>query len=231
MTPKTDPGDLYLYEEVMLLALRDKEGTIAASYLEHAVAGAVLSELLLDHSIAVDPKNRRLVNLINAEDSGDPVIDACLEKMRSAKRRASLQTWVSRLAGIKDLKHKVAHQLCARGIIRADEDKILFVFPRKVYPEINPEPEKAIIERLKTAIFTDVEDMDARTIVLISLANGAELLGENLGYKEVRQARKRIDQIIKGEVSGNATREVIEACEAASMVATLIPLFIAGTAS
>jgi len=227
----TDPNALYLYEEVMLLALRDEEGTVVASFLEHAVGGAVLAELLLDQRISVDRKSGRLVNLLNAEDTGDPVIDACLEKMRAAKRRASLQTWVTRFAGIKDLKHKVALQLCERGIIKADQDKVLFVFPRKIYPEINPEPEEAIIERLKAAIFSDLEDVDARTIVLISLANGAELLGENLGHKEVRQAKKRIEQIIKGEVSGNATRDVIEACEAATMVATLIPLFVAGTAS
>jgi hypothetical protein len=30
---------LFLYEEVMLLALRDEQGTIATGFAEHAVAG------------------------------------------------------------------------------------------------------------------------------------------------------------------------------------------------
>ena len=39
---------LFLYEEIMLLALRDEEGTIANGYCEFMVAGAILAELLLD---------------------------------------------------------------------------------------------------------------------------------------------------------------------------------------
>ena len=38
---------LFLYEEIMLLALRNQKGTVATSFSEHAVAGAVLAELNL----------------------------------------------------------------------------------------------------------------------------------------------------------------------------------------
>ena len=146
---------LFLYEEVMLLALRDEQGTIATGFVEHVVAGAILADLLLESRISIDDTKKQLVNLQNDKTSGDPVIDECLEKMAAVKRRASLSTWVQRLAGIKKLKHKVAQQLCERGILRADEDKILFLFNRRIYPEINPMPEKKIIERMREAIITN----------------------------------------------------------------------------
>jgi Golgi phosphoprotein 3 len=66
---------LHLYEEIMLLALRDEQGTIATGFAEQAVAGAILAELLLDGRVSVDETKKQLVNLINIQACGDPVID------------------------------------------------------------------------------------------------------------------------------------------------------------
>jgi golgi phosphoprotein 3 len=225
------PKSLFLYEEIMLLALRNEKGTLVTGFVEYAVAGAVLAEWLLDGRITIEDARRHLVDVRNARPLGDPVLDECLERMLSAGRRGSLQTWVSRLAGIKDLRHKVARQLCERRILRAEEDKVLLLFTRRVYPEINPVPEKQIVERLRRAIFTDVDPVDPRTVVLVSLAHGAGLLNEAFGGRNVRGRRKRIDQMVKGELAGRATREVIVACQTAVMVATMVPALVASTSS
>jgi len=220
---------LFLYEEIMLLALRDEEGTIATGYSEYVVAGAILAELLLDRRISVEDTRKQLVDMQSTNPTGDPIIDECLERIAAGKRRASLQTWVSRLTGIKNLRHKVARQLCDRGILRADEDKVLFIFTRQVYPEINPLPEKKIVDRLRTAIFTDCDELDPRTVVLISLAQGADLLNQTFGRKEVRSRRKRIKKIVNGELTGKATKQVIAACQTAVMVAVIMPAIMATT--
>jgi len=220
---------LFLYEEVMLLALRDEQGTIATGFVEQLVAGAILADLLLESQISIDDTKKQLVNLENDKTTGDPVIDECLEKMAAVKRRASLSTWVYRLAGIKKLKHKVAQQLCERGILRADEDKILFLFNRRIYPEINPTPEKKIIERMREAIFTDQNQLDARTVVLVSLANGSDLLRQTFGRKELKPRKKRIEKITNGDLTGKATGEVIAACQTALIVAAIMPAMISST--
>jgi Golgi phosphoprotein 3 len=225
----TDPKSLFLYEEIMLLALRNEKGTVATGYVEYAVAGAVLAESLLDGRISVDDTRKHMVTVHNAEPTGDPIIDECLQRVATASRLASLKTWVGRLAKIKKLRHKVARQLCDRGILRADEDKVLLVFSRKVYPEINPVPEKRILDRLQKAIFTESGQLDPRTVVLISLANGSRLIAENFGRKEIRSRKERIEQIVNGELTGKATKEVIAACEAAVMVSIMMPAIIAST--
>lgn len=219
----TNEKPLHLYEEIMLLALRDEKGTMAASFPEQVVAGAVLAELLLDNRIAVEGTRRQMVDIIDHGPVGDPVIDECLGKMAAAKRRASLKAWVQRLAQVKQLRHKVARQLCERGILRADEDKVLLLFTRRVYPEVNPKPEREILRRLRKAIFTDQRRLDPRTVVLVSLASGADLLRQAFGRKELRPRKKRIEQITNGDVTGKATKEVIAACQAAVMVAVIIP--------
>jgi hypothetical protein len=129
--------------------------------------------------------------------------------------------WVSRFARVKKLKHKVAKQLCRKGILRSDEDKLFLVFSRKVYPEINPEPERQILDRLRDAIFTETEQVEPRTAVLLSLARTTGVLKANFDKKKLKTRKDRIERIINGEVTGKATKEAIDAMKAAAMVAIM----------
>jgi len=229
----TTQNGLFLHEEIMLLALRDEEGTIASGTMyPYAIGAAVLAELLLNERVAVEPSGKRkLVNLLSSMPLGDPLIDECLGKISRAKRRAVLQTWVSRFAGVKDLKHRVAQRLCHRGILRASEDKILLIFTRKVYPEINPEPERELIERLRQGIFTDVADIASRTVILVSLANSTGLLNVVFDKKKLKGRKARIKQIANGEITGKAATEAIQAMQAAVMAACIVPVMVATTVS
>ena len=147
---------LFLHEELMLLALRDEEGTIEpGAMLTHAIAGAALAELMLHERINVEESRwtkSKLANPVSLEPIGEPLLDECLALIGKAGRRAAIQSWVSRIAAMKDLCKCVAWQLCARGILRADKEKVLFIFNREVYPELDPEPERELRERLHEAI-------------------------------------------------------------------------------
>jgi hypothetical protein len=199
---------------------------------QYAIGAALLAELLLSKRIEVEQSGKKkLVNLISPSPLSEPLIDECLEKVGSAKRRAVLQTWVSRFAGVKNLKHRVAQQLCRRGILRAEEDKVLLIFTRKIYPEVNPEPEAELIERLRHAIFTDAEDIDPRTVVLLSLANSTGLLKVVFDKKKLKGRKARIKQIVNGEITGKAATEAIQAMQAAVMVAVIMPAMMTTTMS
>jgi hypothetical protein len=224
---------LFLYEEILLLALRDKEGTIVGgTHYSHALGGALLAELLLQKRIKIDESRRKkLVALASSKRVGEPLLDECLEKVKTAKRRASVQTWVGRFAGLKHLMHRVALGLCERGILKADEDTVLLIFKRKTYPEVDPEPERELIERLRQAIFTYTRELDPRTVVLVALAHSAGILKVLFDKKKLKGRRKRLEQIAKGDVVGEATREAIQAMQAAVVVAAVVPAVVAATAS
>jgi Golgi phosphoprotein 3 len=168
---------LFLPEEIMLLALRDKEGTVEpGTHYQYAIAGAVLAELLLRGRINVEQKKKKIfVRVVDSTPVGEPLIDDCLAKIIGAKKPAQLQTWVQKLAGVKNLKNRVAGQLSRRAILRADEDKVLGIFTRRVYPEVDPGPERQLIAGLRNAIFNEDREVDPRTVILLSLANSAEL--------------------------------------------------------
>ncbi len=224
---------LMLHEEIMLIALRDKEGTVASgTMVSYAIAGAILSELLFRKHIMIDEsKKKKPVHSIDSTPLGDPLIDECLDMIVHTKRPKSLQTWISRFANVKKLKHRVAEGLCKKGILRADEDKVLMIFTRKIYPEMNPEPERKLIERLHQAIFSEMKDIDPRTVVLISLAKSTGLLKVIFDKKKLKEQKKRIKQIANGEIIGKATQDAIQAVQSAVMVACIMPAIMATAAT
>lgn len=223
---------LHLHEEILLLALRDEKGTVIQGPMyQHAMAGAILAELLLAKRIEVEEGRKKLVNVLSDKPMGEPVIDESLEKMATARRRATLQTWVSRLTSIKRFKHRVAEGLCRRKILKADEGTVLLIFRRKLYPEVNPQPERKLIERMRKAIFTATRDVDPRTVVLISLAKSADLLKIPFDKKKLRQRKERIARLTSGEIMGKATREAVQATQAAVTVACIMPAITAAAVS
>lgn len=222
---------LHLHEEIALLMLDNEKGTLVANQPECLISGGLLAELLLDRHISVVDARRKLIETDSAHRASDPIADECLQMVRLAKKPASLKDWVSRISRVKRLRHKVAQQLCNRGILRAVDDTVLFVFPRRRYPQIDPAPENEILERLRDAIFRDENLLQPHTVVLVSLAYGAGLLDKLFGRKEIRARRKRIEQIVDGEMTGTATREVIEACQAAAMMAAIMPAVVTTTST
>ncbi len=224
---------LTLAEELMLLALKDDKGTVAPGTMyPFAIGGAVISELLLADRIVVDDsKKRGLVDVVSDAPLGDEFLDECLARIRQAKRRGSLSTWVSRLANLKQLKHRVARSLCRKGILREDEDKVLLIFRRRIYPEVAPEPERELIGRLRQAIFTETADVDARTAVLVALADKAGMLKVVFDRKELKQRKERLASIASGDLTVAATAEAIQALQAAIVVACIIPTIVVTTTS
>ncbi len=221
----TSNNKLHLYEEVLLLALRDKQGSVHFGiHYQFALAGALVAELMLTNKIAVEANGRRkFVVLVNGDPTGDEILDECLEKLKAAKRRQQVQVWVRRFSQIPRLKHRAASSLVKRRILKLEEDQVLFLFRRKLYPEIDPRPEKRILDRMRDAIFTDKRDIDPHTLVLIAICDSTGLLKANLDKKRLRERKRRIKQIVEGVLVGKATKEAVEAMQAAVMVATIIP--------
>ena len=226
-------GPLHLYQEVMLLSLRGEKGTIESGTMyQYAIGGAVLAELILEGKIGIqERRKKKFAVTADSSRTGDDLLDECLQKVRDAKRPAQLQTWVSKFAGVKKLKHRVAQSLVRKRILEMEESLILGLFTRKVYPEINSKPEAELRERLRQAIFTDVTDIDPRTVVLMSLAKAGNLLQVAFNKKELKARKQRIEDVINGDVAGSATKEAIEAMQAAIFVATMIPVIVSTTAT
>jgi len=215
---------LTLPEELMLLSLRDREGTDEpGAHYHFAIGGAIVAELMMSQRIGLRGREKKkLVTVKSSKSTGDSLIDGCLDKIKSAKKPAYIRQWIGQFANMSKLKHRVAQGLCDRGILRMDQDKVFLLFTRNIYPEVDPKPERAIIDRLDRAIFGPRRDVDPRTVVLISLAHRTGILNAVFDKKKLKGKEKRIQDIIKGELTGKLAKELIEAMNAAIVVTTVI---------
>jgi len=232
-----DANSLHIYEEIGLLALRDRKGTFATERVEFLVAGAVLAELLLERVIAVGDGDgdgdggaeRRVSVSVGAEEAAeagpeDPILALGFAEIAGAAAGHSLKEWVERLAWIEDLRSRVAVRLRERGILRMDEKSVLLIFSRKVYPEVDHAAEQGVLDRVRAAVFAEDPEapVDARTAVLITLARAGGLLTGPFGREAVEAAEARIASITAGLRVGRATRDAIAAHESAVAAALMI---------
>ncbi len=223
---------LHIYEEILLLALRDKEGTMLFGInYPQALAGALLAELLLLKKIEIESSGKRkFVKLVSQKSTGNNLLDECIEKIASSKRRARPQSWVMRFANINRLKHKAAKSLCRKRILKMEEDKVLLIFTRKIYPELNHKPEKRLLSKIQDAIFGNSNEIDPETVILISICNSTGILRQIIEKARLKERKNRIKDITSGNLIGQATKDAIEAMQAAIMVATIIPTITVVTA-
>lgn len=225
-----DPN-LPLHEELMLLTLKDREGTIMGGTMySHAMGGAILAELLLRERVRLEAhKKKQRVVIRDAGETGDPLLDEWLEEIAQREKPRTAQEWVQRMSETRKLKHRVATALCRKGILRTAEDKILGLFSRTVYPELDPGPEREIDGRIERAILHESEEVSPRTAVLIALAHKAGMLKGAMDKARLKKHKDRIEQISEGQAASEATEGAIEAMQAAMVAAALVPVMVATT--
>lgn len=95
----------------------------------------------------------------------------------------------------------------------------MVLFSRTVYPELDPVPERRVIERIREAVLGD-GPVDGRTAALVSLAHAAGLLRPVFDRKTLRAKKARLAHLAEGDVAAEAAREAIQAVQAAVLAAT-----------
>ncbi len=183
------------------------------------LAGAVLAELFLERRLAlVDEGTRRTRGLVGVVDEarfGDPVLDAALTRLARARRRGNARRVVGSIGRIPKLRHLVATQLCRRGILRGTEEQVVFFFHRRVYPTVDPAPERALVARVRSALDDASAVVDDRTAILIGLAEATGALRAIYDRKQVRALKPRLEVLRTTEADNPAAREGVEAARAA----------------
>lgn len=237
---------LHLYEQILLLELDEEKGTTGQdTWAKTEMGGAILAELAMAGVITISDDKKMLVHPATGAPSataaataattaalhGDPILSEALARITSARRAAKASAWVQKFAGIKDLKNTAARQLVAKGVLHEEQGKVLGIFKRTIFPEANPGPEQELRRRLEEAIFTETSEVEAATIVIIALGHATGLLKKIFPQKRLKARSRRIEALVRGNVAGHATREAVEAIQAAIMVSTIIPAVMVSTAA
>lgn len=216
---------LTIPESVLLLALNDETGERKGTYLNYALAGAALTELVLKGRLAQLDEPAKSLAIVSTRPVGDAYIDACLDAVIARGSDLKARTYIEHLGVKPSLPHKVYERLIERGIVSESKSKILFVTVKK-YPEANPAPEDALKARLEK-IISGTGPVDVRDAAIIALALHAGLLPHNFDAGLLKTHKARIKAISEGGLlPPNATKAVIDGMQAALVIATLIPVIV-----
>ncbi len=195
---------LNLAQDVVLLLLDDETGKmedIHANVMEMLMAGAVLMDLGLLGRIDWDLER---LFVIDQSPTGDAMLDSTLEQITSEPESLSPKAWVQRIAeqGM-ELRAAAIDSLVERGIIRIEDTKFLWVFGVRRYPVIDDREEREAKLRLMDVLLSNTIPTP-HDVALICLADAASVFEIILSERELRQASKRIEQVRKLDLVGQA---------------------------
>lgn len=181
-----DDARLTLPEQILLLALTDRDGSLLdETRFEIALGGALLAELLFNGFAELESGSAGvLVSPVRRKRTGDPALDQALIELHTATRRADPQRWIERFSEDRELHLEVARQLCRKDAVDEHQGRVRLVFRRTVYVDVDPDARQRLMDRVRTAVL-DREPGDLRTATLAALAGAGVLLEAVLGEEEM----------------------------------------------
>jgi len=203
---------LTLADELALLA-HDDDGArrLGRPALDYGLAGAVLVELAIAGRI--DVVDRRVAALSTAR-IGHDVLDEALTRIADDRLRKP-EEWVERLA--KGLVDRVLDGLAEDEVLRREQDRVLWVFPRTRFPSpggVEPPLETEVRRRLVAAVATDAP-VDPRTAALCGLIKAVRFDREVFAGRPRDRVKARLEAVTGGEWAADAIRGAIDRLQAA----------------
>ena len=198
-------------EEIVLLQLDDRHGSfvdLPQSARDVVIAGAALMELALANRIDTDLE--RLI-VVDASPTGDDILDDVLARLAASTDELTSAGAIA-LATLDSRKfqERALQRLVAKGVLRQAEGRWLWVFHGRRYPVIDDREQREVKTRLRQVLLTD-ELPDPRDVVLICLIEACGLLGLVLLPDEIDRTQKRVEQLARLDLIGQAvTRAVAE---------------------
>ncbi|MFZ9932008.1 MAG: GOLPH3/VPS74 family protein [Chthoniobacterales bacterium] len=202
-------------EEIVLLALDDRTGAplpLPVTALAYGLGGAVLADLAVAGKIDTDEK--KLI-VLDTAPTGDALLDPWLALIAAETTPHPVAHWLSVLADRQqEIEQPALDRLIARGILRREDKKILWVIGLRRYPTVDGHERAEVRTRLGELILGD-DIPDPRDAILISLLSGCRLTDKIFSGPEYTARGKRLETLAKTDLVGRevaaATTEAIDA--------------------
>ena len=225
---------MILAEDVLLLLLNDVSGkaVVDRTRLDLALAGAVLLDLATTGRVDVTGRGEqvkagRLV-VRDGRPTGDEVLDRALAQITAAGPKKP-ESVLPTLA--KGLRAGLLSRLTGQGILRAQEGRVLGIFPTHTWPAIDSGHERELRAGLQDVLVAGRAPAP-REAALVALLHSINQVPRVLGDVGVpaRELRRRAKEVSAGGFADAAVRKAVEAVTAA-MTAVIVSAAVAGSAS
>ena len=226
---------MLIAEDLLLLLTDDDTGKLAASstLVDIAIGGALLIELALIERVDVAgpdervPRGRLVVR--DSGRTGDEALNEALTMITSREGKKP-QTVVTALG--KGTRGRLYKRLADGGVLRAEDGRVLGLFPTHHWPTKDASHEAAVRAALDTALLDGVAT-DARTGALIALLSALNVVHEVVDPKAIglskRELKTSASRIAEGDWAAAAVRSAIASMMAAIIAASASAVVVAGS--
>ena len=226
---------MLLAEDLLLLLTDDETGKLSASGAEVDVAlgGAVLVELTLAGRVDVAGPHERVregrLMVRNPTPTGDGLLDEALALV-AQKEGKKPQSVVTRLG--KRTRVRLYERLVEGGVLRAENERVLGLFPRHRWPSTDAAHESSVREGLATALRVGATT-EARTGALISLLLALNVVHKTVDPASVGLTKQEVNanakRIAEGDWAAKAVRWAIDSMNAAVIAAVSSAVVLGGS--
>jgi hypothetical protein len=200
---------LTMLEEVVLLAVDEATGRLRSTRefgTAYALVGAVFFDLALARRIDTDTED---IHIIDNNPTGDPTLDRVLSAMSERRDVKTVRDWIESIFMERyDLEGEALGSLIARGILRHEKSKLLWIIDVERFPMVNERQQQHVKLRLADAILSDGIP-DTRDIMLVSIAEPCGLLGYVLSESQILARQERIRMLCNLETISRKAADAI----------------------
>ena len=217
---------MLIAEDLLLLVTDDVSGrlSVPAAQVDAGLGGAVLVELTVKNKVDLSGEDEqgKLGRIIVRDPSpaGDAVLDAALGIV-IAHQGKKASTVIRPLS--KNLRQTLYRRLADSGVVRAEQGRILGVFPAHTWPAQDASHE-AEVRRQVTQALVQQTAPDTRTAALIALLHALKCEHKIVDPRQFglskRELAARAGEIAEGNWASEAVRTAIEEMAAAVVAAT-----------
>lgn len=216
---------MLIAEDLLLLLTDDATGKslVDGTRLDLVLAGAVLLELTALERVDVSGPGEavrpgRMV-VRDPAPTGDLVLDEGLRRVGAAGPRKPEQLLATLKKGLPD---ELRSRLVTRGILRAEEGRVLGIFPTRRWPAVDSAHEHGVRLALHDVLVVG-RTPTLREASLISLLQAADAVPKVVTPSPLpaRELRRRAKAVGAGNLAGTAVKKAIDAVEAGTMAAVM----------
>lgn len=218
-------------EDLLLLLYDDESGKpiTGAPGLDYALAGALLIELTLLRKLDVagegETVKRGRLKVLDASPTGDAILDERLAYVADKPGKRP-KDQIGRLS--KKLRDQLLARLGERGVLTADEDKVLGIFPVARWPAADARHEAEVRSALESVLKVGTTP-DQRTGALIALLSALNVVPKVVtDAVDKRALKQRAKEIAESDWAADAVKKAVSEMQAAVTTAIVVS---AGAAS
>ncbi|MEU8224493.1 GPP34 family phosphoprotein [Kribbella sp. NPDC048915] len=222
---------MLIAEDLLLLLYDDQTGKpiTGAPGLDYALAGAVLIELTLQRKVDITTEGKAgRLRVLDGTPTGDPILDERLAYV-VGKPGKKPKDQIGKLS--KHLREQLLARLADRGILQADQGKVLGLFPVTRWPARDARHEQEVRTRLHGVLAQGLQP-DERTGALVALVNALNVVPKVVtDAVDKRALKRRAKEIAESDWAADAVKKAVAEMQAAVTTAIVVSATAASAGS